>query len=193
MIALQEVAEPEQLSTLNDLLAGRYRYHAFARGFRTDRYVGFLSEIPFEEEIPVETSVGRDALAVTVDVPSQGIVTLVNCHADAFNARRRRFFVNDIIDWHRSSGTQSVILAGDFNLDLAPVESSDLFTDDRRMTVNPIVSSSRTSAIWAGTVDPPALLTGGSTISSSLPRTWRQLSSKCCTANSSGKWTIIPC
>ena len=132
VIALQEVAEPEQLSTLSDLLAGRYRYHVFARGFRTDRYVGFLSEIPFEEEIPVETSVGRDALAVTVDVPSQGIVTLLNCHADAFNSRRRRFFVNDIIDWRRSSGKQSVILAGDFNLDLAPVESSDLFTDDKK-------------------------------------------------------------
>ena len=132
VVALQEVAEPEQLSTLSDLLAGRYRYHAFARGLRTDRYVGFLSEIPFEEETPVETSVGRDALAVTVDVPSQGIVTLVNCHADAFNARRRRFFVNDIIDWRRSSGKETVILAGDFNLDLAPVESSDLFTDDKK-------------------------------------------------------------
>jgi len=132
VVALQEVAEPEQLSTLSDLLAGRYRYQAVARGVRTDRYVGLLSEIPFEEEIPIETSVGRDALAVTVDVPSQGIVTLVNCHADAFNARRRRFFVNDIIDWRRSSGKQTVILAGDFNLDLAPVESSDLFTDDKK-------------------------------------------------------------
>src|SRR5689334_20907635 len=73
VIALQEIAEPEQLSTLSDLLAGRYRYHAFARGLRTDRYVGFLSEIPFEEEIQVATSVGRDALAVTLDVPSQGV------------------------------------------------------------------------------------------------------------------------
>ena len=75
---------------------------------------------------------GRDALAVTLDVPSQGAVTLVNCHADAFNARRRRFFVNDVIDWHRSSGKQPVILVGDFNFDLAPVESSDLFTDDKK-------------------------------------------------------------
>jgi endonuclease/exonuclease/phosphatase family metal-dependent hydrolase len=132
VVALQEIAQPEQLSALSDLLAGRYRYHAFARGFRTDRYVGFLSEIPFEEEIPVATSVGRDALAVTVDVPSQALVTLVNCHADAFNARRRRFFVNDIIDWRRNSGKEPVILAGDFNLDLAPVESSDLFTDDKK-------------------------------------------------------------
>jgi len=132
VVALQEIAQPEQLSALSDLLAGRYRYHAFARGFRTDRYVGFLSEIPFEEEIPVATSVGRDALAVTVDVRSQAVVTLVNCHADAFNARRRRFFVNDIIDWRRSSGKETVILAGDFNLDLAPVESSDLFTDDKK-------------------------------------------------------------
>lgn len=132
VIALQEIAEPEQLNALSDLLAGRYPYHALARGFRTDRYVGFLSEIPFEEEIPVETSAGRDALAVTVEAPSQEVVTLVNCHADAFSSRRRRFFVNDIIDWHRSNGKQTVILAGDFNLDLAPVESSDLFTDDKK-------------------------------------------------------------
>src|SRR4030095_16588794 len=75
VVALQEVAEPEQLSTLSDLLAGRYRYHAFARGSRTDRYVGFLSKIPFEPEIQVATSVGRDALAVTVDVRSQGGIT----------------------------------------------------------------------------------------------------------------------
>ena len=47
VIALQEVAEPEQLNTLSDLLAGHYRYRAFARGLRTDRYVGFLSEFPF--------------------------------------------------------------------------------------------------------------------------------------------------
>jgi endonuclease/exonuclease/phosphatase family metal-dependent hydrolase len=132
VIALQEIAEPEQLGSLSELLAGRYRYHAFARGSRTDRYVGFLSEIPFEQEIQVATSVGRDALAVTVDVPSQGGITLVNCHADAFNSRRRRFFVNDIIDWYRDSGKEPVILVGDFNLDLAPVESSDLFTDDKK-------------------------------------------------------------
>jgi endonuclease/exonuclease/phosphatase family metal-dependent hydrolase len=132
LIALQEIAQPEQLSALSDLLAGRYRYHAFARGLRTDRFVAFLSEIPFQEETQVATSVGRDALAVTVDVPSQGVVTLVNCHADAFNGRRRRFYVNDIIDWHRSSAKQPVILVGDFNFDLAPVESSDLFTDDKK-------------------------------------------------------------
>jgi len=132
VIALQEIAQPEQLSTLINLLSGRYPYRAFARGLRTDRFVAFLSEIPFQEEIQVSTSVGRDALAVTVDVPNQGLVTVVNCHADAFNSRRRRFFVNDVIDWRRSSGKQCVILVGDFNLDLAPVESSDLFTDDKR-------------------------------------------------------------
>jgi endonuclease/exonuclease/phosphatase family metal-dependent hydrolase len=132
VIALQEIAHPEQLDTLSDLLSGRYRYQALARGFRTDRYVAFLSEIPFEEEVQVATSVGRDALAVAVEVPAQGVVTLVNCHADAFNSRRRRFYVNDLIDWRRSRGKQPVILAGDFNFDLAPVESSDLFTDDKK-------------------------------------------------------------
>lgn len=134
LIALQEIAQPEQLAALSDLLGGRYRYSALARGFRTDRYVAFLSDLLFQEEIQVATSVGRDALAVTLEVeaPSQTSVTVVNCHADAFNARRRRFFVSDVIDWHRSSGKQPVIMAGDFNLDLAPVESSDLFTDDKK-------------------------------------------------------------
>jgi len=58
------------------------------------------------------------------------LLTVVNCHADAFSARRRRFFISDVIDWYRDSGKRSAILAGDFNFDLAPVESSDLFTDD---------------------------------------------------------------
>ncbi|MGH9429751.1 MAG: endonuclease/exonuclease/phosphatase family protein [Terriglobia bacterium] len=132
VIALQEIAQPEQLSALSNLLAGRYHYQAFARGFRTDRYVGFLSEMPFDEEVQVATSVGRDALAITVDTPAQGVMTLINCHADAFNSRRRRVFVNDIVDWCRDSGKQPVVLAGDFNFDLAPVESSDLFTDDKK-------------------------------------------------------------
>jgi endonuclease/exonuclease/phosphatase family metal-dependent hydrolase len=132
IVALQEIAQPEQLRELSDLMPGRYRYRAFARGFRTDRYVAFLSEIPFEEEIQVATSVGRDALAVTVEVPSQGVVTLVNCHADAFDSRRRRLFVSDVIDWRRNSDKKIVVLVGDFNFDLAPVESSDLFTDDKK-------------------------------------------------------------
>jgi endonuclease/exonuclease/phosphatase family metal-dependent hydrolase len=132
VIALQEMAQPEQLRALSDLMPGRYRYQAFARGFRTDRYVAFLSEIPFEEETQVATSVGRDALAVTVDVPSFGAVTLVNCHADAFDSRRRRLFVSDVIDWRRGSDKKVVVLVGDFNFDLVPVESSDLFTDDKK-------------------------------------------------------------
>ncbi|MSO22064.1 MAG: endonuclease/exonuclease/phosphatase family protein [Acidobacteria bacterium] len=132
VIPLQEIAPPEPLRSLSDLLVGRYRYHTFSRGFRTDRYVGFLSQIPSEEETQVATSMGRDALAVTLDVPSQGCVTLVNSHADAFDARRRRFYVNDVIDSHRSNGKQTLIPAGDFNFGLAPVESSDLFTNDKK-------------------------------------------------------------
>jgi len=132
LVALQEIARPEQLTTLDGLLAGRYRYQTFARGLRTDRYVAFLSQFPFEEEIRVATSVGRDALAVTVDIPSQGVVTLVNCHADAFSARRRRAYLNDVIDWQRDGRRQPMIMAGDFNFDLSPVESSDLFTDDKK-------------------------------------------------------------
>ncbi|MBM3803787.1 MAG: hypothetical protein FJW26_15910 [Acidimicrobiia bacterium] len=74
LVALQEIAHPGQLALLSDLLEGRYRYRAFARGFRTDRFVAFLSEDPFEEEVQVATSVGRDALAITVSIPSQGMV-----------------------------------------------------------------------------------------------------------------------
>lgn len=133
LVALQEIAQPDQLDRLNERLGGQYDYQAVARGFRTDRYVAFLSKQPFLGEVQIATAVGRDALAVTLEVPNgTDSVTFVNCHADAFNARRRRFFVNDVIDWHRSTRKQHVVLAGDFNLDLAPVESSDLFTDDKK-------------------------------------------------------------
>jgi endonuclease/exonuclease/phosphatase family metal-dependent hydrolase len=131
--ALQEIARPEQVVILNEGLQGYYPHHALARGFRTDRFVAFLSKSPLVDEARVATSVGREALAVTFELPKQKRnVTLVNCHADAFSARRRRFFISDVIDWHRSSAKQNVVLAGDFNLDLAPVESSDLFTDDKK-------------------------------------------------------------
>ncbi len=133
IVALQEIAEPEQLNRLSEQLRGQYPYQAIARGFRTDRHVAFLSKQTFLDEAQIATAVGRDALAVTVEALKRTVaLTFVNCHADAFNARRRRFFVNDLIDWHRDSGKQQVVLTGDFNLDLAPVESSDLFTDDKK-------------------------------------------------------------
>jgi endonuclease/exonuclease/phosphatase family metal-dependent hydrolase len=133
VVALQEIATPEQVGILHELLHGRYPYRTLARGFRTDRFVVLLASIPFQNETNIATSVGRDAAAVALTLlPEYREVTVVNCHADAFNSRRRRYFVTDVIDWHRSSGRSNVILAGDFNLDLTPVESSDLFTDDKK-------------------------------------------------------------
>jgi endonuclease/exonuclease/phosphatase family metal-dependent hydrolase len=133
VVTLQEIAAPEQVGTLDELLDGQYPYQALARGFRTDRYVVILSRIPFQNEAHIATSVGRDAAAVGLAIsPGYREVTVVNCHADAFNSRRRRYFVTDVIDWYRGSGRGNVILAGDFNLDLTPVESSDLFTDDKK-------------------------------------------------------------
>jgi endonuclease/exonuclease/phosphatase family metal-dependent hydrolase len=131
VVALQEIADPEQVQILNEQLNGRYPYHAMARGLRTDRFVVILSTLPFQDQAFIATSAGRDAAAVTFELRGTAI-TLVNCHADAFNSRRRRFFAIDVIDWYRSSGRKDVILAGDFNLDLTPVESSDLFTDDKK-------------------------------------------------------------
>lgn len=130
--ALQEIAEPEQLGMLDELLDGQYPYQMLARGFRTDRFVAIVSKLVIREQTSIATSVGRDAAAAVLEVPNGGEVVLVNCHADAFSSRRRRFFVSDVIDWFRESGQSHVILAGDFNLDLTPVQSSDLFTDDKK-------------------------------------------------------------
>ena len=73
-------------------------------------------------------------MAVRFDISSPPLsITVVNCHADAFNSRRRRLLANHLIDWEdRAEGKKNVLLAGDFNLDLTPIESSDLFTDDKK-------------------------------------------------------------
>jgi endonuclease/exonuclease/phosphatase family metal-dependent hydrolase len=133
LVALQEIADPEQLGILDEFLGGRYAYQTLARGFRTDRYVVILSTLPFVEQAYIATSVGRDAVAATLQIlPGDHRVTLINCHADAFSSRRRRYFVTEVIDWYRENQAGDVIMAGDFNLDLTPVESSDLFTDDKK-------------------------------------------------------------
>jgi endonuclease/exonuclease/phosphatase family metal-dependent hydrolase len=132
-VALQEIADPAQVGVLDELLSRQYPHQTLARGFRTDRYVVILSTRAFSDQAYIATSVGRDAAAARFEVsPGSGEIVLINCHADAFNSRRRRFFIIDVIDWYRASGSSNVILAGDFNLDLTPVESSDLFTDDKK-------------------------------------------------------------
>jgi endonuclease/exonuclease/phosphatase family metal-dependent hydrolase len=132
-VALQEVAEPGQVDNLSRLLYEQYPHHYLGKGLRTDRYVAILSRQPFQEETRIRTSVGRDAIAVTLR--GQGtpkVFTIVNCHADAFNSRRRRYFVSDLVEWHRRSARRNVIMVGDFNFDLVPIETSDLFTDDKK-------------------------------------------------------------
>ncbi|PYV42973.1 MAG: hypothetical protein DMG06_12305 [Acidobacteria bacterium] len=133
-INLQEIADSNQVSTLKGLLGARYPYDAMGKGSRTDRYVVTLSRLPFENETLTPSLVGRDSVAVRFDVSSPPLsITVVNCHADAFNSRRRRLLANYLIDWEdRAEGKKNVLLAGDFNLDLTPIESSDLFTDDKK-------------------------------------------------------------
>ena len=132
VIALQEMASPEQVGLLDDLLNGQFPYQALAKGIRTDRYVVIFSRLPFAEQIVIATSVGRDAVAVRFVAPGFSEITLIDCHADAFSSVRRRHFVSDLVDWSRQNGTDHILMAGDFNFDLAPVESSDLFTDDKK-------------------------------------------------------------
>ncbi|MEW5974755.1 MAG: endonuclease/exonuclease/phosphatase family protein [Acidobacteriota bacterium] len=132
-VSLQEIAAPYQVARLQGFLGGRYPHAAWARGFRTDRYVVLLSRMALAGRTVINTRAGRDAIAATVQPrDSLPAITVVTCHADAYHSRRRRHYVNDLIQWHRETQSGPVLLAGDFNFDLSPVESSDLFTDDKK-------------------------------------------------------------
>lgn len=132
-IALQEIAQPVQVKILSQLLNKEYPHHFLGKGSRTDRYVATLSKLPFEQTILIPTSVGREATAVELKPePGGPSFTLINCHADAFNSSHRRYYVNDLMDWYLQSRMVNFVLAGDFNFDLVPVESSDLFTDNKK-------------------------------------------------------------
>jgi endonuclease/exonuclease/phosphatase family metal-dependent hydrolase len=143
-VALQELTGEDQLNVLLRHLKNQYRGYVNSRG-GGDRVEAVLvknhsdgSDHPKRSEATVVfndvPSGDRFAAAATFrsrkDFPQ---VVLVSAHADAFNAARRRAFVNDVVDWTRARNTNEMaFIAGDFNLEVSTRNKNNLFTDDAR-------------------------------------------------------------
>ena len=129
-VALQELTGNAQLKALLGLLRGKYRGSVAQQG-NTDRFEAVLVKDNAAKFIPVPVG-DRYALGVSFK-PSEETqqVLLVNAHADAFNAARRRTYTEALIDWAAARAQSSeVFIAGDFNFELKAANETNLYTDN---------------------------------------------------------------
>ena len=128
-VALQELANPEQLKTLLNLLHRRYT-GAIAPVSNSDRVEAVLvkdQKAQFENVRAGE----QYALSATFKPRDAETLVLISAHADAFRAARRRTFTNDVVDWARTrSATPHVFIAGDLNLEVDTRDQSHFYTDN---------------------------------------------------------------
>jgi len=129
-VALQELTGKEQLRALLGLLKGRYRGEVAQYG-QGDRFEAILVKDTEGTFTPV--SIGtRSALGATFRPANAGSqVILLSAHADAFNAARRREFVEGLMDWAQPRmRSTDVFIAGDFNFELKAANETNLYTDN---------------------------------------------------------------
>jgi endonuclease/exonuclease/phosphatase family metal-dependent hydrolase len=129
-VALQELTGKEQLRALLGLLQGRYRGEVAQYG-QGDRFEAILVKDTQATFTPVPIG-ARYALGATFKSDNNGPqVTLLSAHADAFNAARRRQFVEGLIDWAQPRmRSREVFIAGDFNFELKAANETNLYTDN---------------------------------------------------------------
>ena len=128
-VALQELANPTQLTKLLNLLNHQYT-GAVAPMMNTDRVEAVLvkSEKARFENVPAGE---QYALSATFKSHDDESVVLISAHADAFRAARRRAFTSEVVDWARAGReTPHVFVAGDFNLELDTRDQSNFYTDN---------------------------------------------------------------
>ena len=129
-VALQELANPQQLNKLLDLLRHQYT-GAVAPMMNSDRVEAVL--VKNEKARFESVRAGEQyALSATFKSHDQSLV-LISAHADAFRAARRRTFTNEIVDWARVRGdAPHVFVAGDFNLEVDTRDQSHFYTDNAK-------------------------------------------------------------
>jgi endonuclease/exonuclease/phosphatase family metal-dependent hydrolase len=128
-VALQELANPEQLNTLLTLLHRRYT-GAIAPMTNADRVEAVLVKDQKAQFQNVEAG-GQYALSATFKPHDAESVVLISAHADAFRAARRRIFTNELVDWAQTRrATPQVFIAGDLNLEVDTRNQSHFYTDN---------------------------------------------------------------
>ncbi len=117
VVALQELASGKQLEMLARRLRGAYRGRASGRRARTVLLVRRRHTIT--ETFELRTRNGRRAPALEFKrARIAEPITIVGVHADPFDARARRMFIEDLVAQTRPR-KGLVFLIGDFNLDVA--------------------------------------------------------------------------
>jgi len=129
-VALQELAGKDQLRILLGLLKGRYRGEVAQQG-QGDRFEAVLVKDTQATFTPVAVGT-RYALGAIFRPENNGPqVILLSAHADAFNAARRREFVEGLMDWAQARmRSTEVFIAGDFNFELKAANETNLYTDN---------------------------------------------------------------
>lgn len=114
--ALQELRDPTQLGRLLALLGQGWRGRVPQDAY--DRRAALLWRVrgdPFE----IPTSTGRAAQGAVLRVGEGRSLTVVSLHLDAFDASRRLRQGQEILDAALRLTADDLLLAGDFNFDVA--------------------------------------------------------------------------
>lgn len=131
VVALQELAGRSQGEALSRRLRGEYR--GWAVGSRRGRSVAILlrRKHKVQNGFALETRTGRRAAVVVFELErvSQPIA-IVSLHADPFNARNRRLYLEDIVWQVNQHHKGFALLAGDFNFDIVSDAKRDSLNDN---------------------------------------------------------------
>jgi len=134
-VALQELADPDQLQLLLDLLRRRYR-GAISQLGASDRIDAVLvkdRDARFEDIKAGDRYSLASTFKIGSDQATKHEIVLISAHADAFNSARRRVFTGDVVEWAQGRPESDVVfIAGDFNFELNAQKRSDLFTDNAK-------------------------------------------------------------
>jgi endonuclease/exonuclease/phosphatase family metal-dependent hydrolase len=141
--ALQELRDPTQLGRLLALLGHGWRGRVPLDAY--DRRAALLWRVrgdPFE----IPTSTGRAAQGAVLRFERGRVLTVVSLHLDAFDASRRLLQGQEILDAALRTAADDLVLAGDFNFDVAGVARDAL---DQRL-YRLLTSTLRDGAVRAG-------------------------------------------
>ncbi len=130
VVALQELASRSQGAALARRLRGEYV--GWTAGSRGGRSVAVLvrRKRKVQNGFAMGTRTGRRAVAVVFEL--QGVskpIAVVSLHADPFDARNRRLYVEDIVWQVNNHHKGFAFLAGDFNFDIASDAKRDSLND----------------------------------------------------------------